>query len=207
MPVNLAALNLNWTCATQRLAKDVRDDFWPDPIEFSDILSVPKRSLIDRSETRFPSYVPEQNAPLYQIPKANFTLRDSLQLSPFDRLVYKRSLTRSTPPCGVSEACYLTSRLNAPRYGPTTPRERPALLGQVPPSSPASPSDPEPPHPPGGPSPPRPLPRIRRAVEALEPRRQLSASPGDPPCPSPTAQLCPSEGQSCPFWGEMSRHG
>jgi len=88
MPVDLAALNLDWPLAARRLAKDIRDDFWPDPIGLTDVLGR-CQVAIERLRPRLPSYVPEQNAPLYQIPKANFTLRDSLQLSPLDRLVYQ----------------------------------------------------------------------------------------------------------------------
>ena len=87
-PLNLEELELDWTLASKRLAKDVRDDFWPDPLELVDVLTR-REATIERLRPSLKAFRPETNAPLYHIPKANFTLRDSIQLSPTDRLVYQ----------------------------------------------------------------------------------------------------------------------
>lgn len=85
--IDLLALNLDWRLASQRLRKDLRDDFWPDPLGYNDILGSPD-TILERLTAQLQEYRPTkgQSCP---IPKANFTIRDSIQLAPLDRLVYQ----------------------------------------------------------------------------------------------------------------------
>jgi hypothetical protein len=85
--LNLLELGLDWKLAIQRLAKDVRDDFWTDPLAFSDLLGSGE-SASARLEPLLKAYRPRQGVS-YCIPKANFTIRDSIHISALDRIVYQ----------------------------------------------------------------------------------------------------------------------
>jgi len=88
----LLDLGLNWKLALQRVAKDVRDDFWPDPLGFRDILGSDE-SVLGRLEPLLKTYEPRKGVS-YDVPKANFTIRDSICISPLDRLVYQALIDR-----------------------------------------------------------------------------------------------------------------
>jgi hypothetical protein len=90
--LNLLDLGLDWKLAVQRVAKDVRDDFWPDPLAFKDLLSS-SASACARLEPLLKAYRPRQ-AVSYCIPKANFTIRDSIHISALDRIVYQALIDR-----------------------------------------------------------------------------------------------------------------
>lgn len=77
--LNLLELGLDWKLAVQRLAKDMRDDFWPDPLTFKDLLGSGE-SAPARLESLLKTYKPRRGAS-YHIPKANFTIRDSIHIS------------------------------------------------------------------------------------------------------------------------------
>jgi Reverse transcriptase (RNA-dependent DNA polymerase) len=83
----LLDLGLDWKLALQRVAKDVRDDFWPDPLGFRDILASDE-SAVDRINALLKTYEPRRGAS-YEVPKANFTIRDSIYIPFVDRLVYQ----------------------------------------------------------------------------------------------------------------------
>lgn len=72
--------------AVQRLKRDMRDDWYPDAIQYADLLD------LDRLKTQFASfassYVPT-SAEQFNIPKSGFTLRYSLEPSLYDRLLYQ----------------------------------------------------------------------------------------------------------------------
>jgi hypothetical protein len=89
---NLLDLGLNWKLALQRVAKDMRDDFWPDPIGFKDLLGS-SDAAVGRLEPFLKHYEPHRGAS-YHIPKANFTIRDSIYISAVDRLVYQALIDR-----------------------------------------------------------------------------------------------------------------
>jgi hypothetical protein len=90
--LNLLDLGLNWKLALQRVAKDMRDDFWPDPLGFKDLLGSDDASA-SRLEPLLKHYEPHRGAS-YHIPKANFTIRDSIYISAVDRLVYQALIDR-----------------------------------------------------------------------------------------------------------------
>jgi len=96
-PVDLTTLGLDWRLAAQRLAKDVRDDFWPDPLGFKDLLGGPAGSIAERLRPLTTNYVPGRGVS-YHIPKENFTIRDSIHISALDRLVYQALIDRLIGP-------------------------------------------------------------------------------------------------------------
>ncbi|HWN56980.1 MAG TPA: RNA-directed DNA polymerase, partial [Methylomirabilota bacterium] len=90
--LNLLDLGLDWKLALQRVTKDLRDDFWPDPLGFKDVLGSDEAG-IRRLEPLLKSYKPRRGAS-YQVPKVNFTIRDSIYISALDRLVYQALIDR-----------------------------------------------------------------------------------------------------------------
>lgn len=90
-------LGLDWKLAIQRLGKDIRDDFWPDPLGLKDLLGAPE-AVLSRLEPQLKSYRPGRGVS-YSIPKANLTIRDSIHLTPLDRLVYQALIDRLIPHC------------------------------------------------------------------------------------------------------------
>jgi hypothetical protein len=98
--LNLLELGLDWKLAVQRVAKDVRDDFWTDPLGFTDLLSSDE-STFASFQPLLKSYRPRQGVS-YCIPKANFTIRDSIHISALDRIVYQAligQLSSPSTPC------------------------------------------------------------------------------------------------------------
>lgn len=93
--LNLLELNLDWRLAMQRLIKDVRDDFWPDPLGFKDLLGSPDATVL-RLEPILAAYRPHRGVS-YAVPKANFTIRDSIYITPLDRLVYQALVDKLIP--------------------------------------------------------------------------------------------------------------
>jgi hypothetical protein len=85
--LNLRPLALDWTLALHRFAKDIRDDFFPDALGYADLLDDRART-IEAIEEISAAYTPNETARLH-IPKANFTLRDCINLHPIDRVVYQ----------------------------------------------------------------------------------------------------------------------
>jgi hypothetical protein len=89
--LDLLNLGLNWKLALQRVSKYMRDDFWPDPLGFKDLLG--DEAAVGRLEPLLKHYRPHRGAS-YNIPKANFTIRDSIYISAIDRLVYQALIDR-----------------------------------------------------------------------------------------------------------------
>ena len=99
-PLNLVALDLNWKLAVKRLRQDVQDDFWPDPFRYEDLLRSCARDLASVSSV-LEDFQPRRGTPS-AIPKANLTIRDSIQLTGLDRLVYQAladKLSAALDPC------------------------------------------------------------------------------------------------------------
>lgn len=84
--IDLAALNLDWDRATARFKKDVRDDFFPDPLHYRDLFTAlrPGAAKI----LALDDYAPEMSEN-WDAPKSNFTLRHCINIGPVDRLVYQ----------------------------------------------------------------------------------------------------------------------
>jgi len=95
-PVDLTALPLDWTLARQRLERDVRDDFFPDPLRYRDLFLAARSSL--ESVLLCDDYRPEV-AESWDVPKANFSLRHCINISAVDRLVYQALVDHLAPIC------------------------------------------------------------------------------------------------------------
>ena len=93
--LNLLDLGLDWKLAMERLGQDIRDDFWPDPLLYRDLLGSPDATL-KRLQPQLAAYRPRQGVS-YSIPKPNFTIRDSIHITAVDRLVYQALVDRLIP--------------------------------------------------------------------------------------------------------------
>jgi len=91
--MDLLSLDLDWKLAIKRLRKDVRDDFWPDPLGFRDLLGLAPNIMLERLAPTLQNYQPQRGVS-YSIPKANFTIRDSVQITAVGRLVYQALIDR-----------------------------------------------------------------------------------------------------------------
>jgi len=83
----LADLGLDWTLAVERVSRDIRDDFFPDPILYSDFLRH-RSEVIPLIEKVAPDYRPSESCN-FNVPKATLALRHSIELGPIDRIVYQ----------------------------------------------------------------------------------------------------------------------
>lgn len=70
--------------AIARVQRDMRDDWFPDPLHFEDIL---RESHLKEKLKKKP-YTPTSSE-LFNIPKSNFSLRYSLETNVYDRIVYQ----------------------------------------------------------------------------------------------------------------------
>lgn len=90
MAIKLGEISFDEDLVYKQLKNDLRDDWFPDPIGFSDF--VQSGLLAEIIEHNFESnhgrYVPKQ-AILLNVPKSNFTLRYALETSPSDRTIYQ----------------------------------------------------------------------------------------------------------------------
>lgn len=87
--VNLGPLSVDIQAAGRRLKSDLRDDWFPDPLNYSDILSGDTLANIVRENVRSNAgrYVPTFRT-LFNIPKPGFTLRYALETGLPDRALY-----------------------------------------------------------------------------------------------------------------------
>ena len=85
-PIDLSQLPLDWTLARERFERDVRDDFFPDPLRNRDLF-LAARTHLDRILT-MDNYTCDSSESLEE-PKANFSLRHCINITPVDRLVYQ----------------------------------------------------------------------------------------------------------------------
>lgn len=81
--IDLTQIPLNLELASQRLRKDMRDDWFPDALEYQDLLGSERLARIYAAPYR------PQLAELFDLPKAGFTLRYSLESSFQDRVLYQ----------------------------------------------------------------------------------------------------------------------
>lgn len=74
----------------RQLKQDLRDDWYPDPLNYEDLLDPKVAGEILKSsfEEHHGLFVPEERLEL-NIPKRGFVLRYSLEMSPHDRLYYQ----------------------------------------------------------------------------------------------------------------------
>jgi hypothetical protein len=86
-PFDLVSLGLDWDLALRRFARDIRDDFFPDPIRYADLTNDRSRTIRELRSV-LSAFVPSP-AWLLDVPKAGLTLRCCLQLRPVDRIVYQ----------------------------------------------------------------------------------------------------------------------
>jgi hypothetical protein len=93
--MNLAEARLEWDLALQRFSKDIRDDFFPDPIGYRDLLDNRAATVAILREMSS-GFEPSGTASL-QIPKANLTLRHCINLHPLDRIVYQALIDKLIP--------------------------------------------------------------------------------------------------------------
>ena len=113
--VELGGLGLNWKLAAQRVRKDIGDDFWPDPLRYADFLGHIDTSC-ERLDSALAAYEPERCVSS-AIPKANLTIRDSIQLTILDRFVYQAladKLIESLDPLLASGV--FSHRLRSPKH-------------------------------------------------------------------------------------------
>lgn len=85
--MDLATLDLDWNLALRRFARDIRDDFFPDPIRFGD-LTRDRAATLAKLAPQLETFSPVA-ATIYDVPKRGLTLRCCLHLRPIDRLVYQ----------------------------------------------------------------------------------------------------------------------
>jgi hypothetical protein len=111
-PIDLSELPLNWELAVMRYERDVRDDFFPDPLRNRDLFAAAKRKtrpLFDLTE-----YEPEA-AESWDVPKGNLTLRHSIHIAAVDRLVYQALIDHLAPLCAPAfKDCSYAYRLRGP---------------------------------------------------------------------------------------------
>jgi hypothetical protein len=89
MVISLGEISFDEEIVIRKLKNDFRDDWFPDPIGFSDFIGEGLLSKIisENFDSNHGAYVPSQ-ALLLNVPKANFTLRYALETSMSDRTVY-----------------------------------------------------------------------------------------------------------------------
>jgi hypothetical protein len=84
--IDLSDLSLDWEMAVRRYDRDVRNDFFPDPLNNRDLFVTAKSNI--ESVITLSDYRPEP-AESWDVPKPNLTLRHCINVTPVDRLVYQ----------------------------------------------------------------------------------------------------------------------
>jgi hypothetical protein len=89
MAVILGEISFDEDTVVRQLKNDFRDDWFPDPIGFSDFIDegLLAKIIAENFQANHGAYVPAK-ALLLNVPKANFTLRYALETSVTDRAVY-----------------------------------------------------------------------------------------------------------------------
>ena len=89
MDIELGGIVLNQKILFKQFRNDLRDDWFPDPLLFNDVLDkgVVTERLKDNFEKNDGKYLPVERT-LFNIPKSNFTLRYALEIGIADRLLY-----------------------------------------------------------------------------------------------------------------------
>ncbi len=89
MTIDLGAISFDETILLRQLRQDMRDDWFPDPLGYEDLLRAgDPRTRIERNfNENHGQYVPAARD-IFNIPKPNFTVRYGLETSISDRIVY-----------------------------------------------------------------------------------------------------------------------
>lgn len=92
------SLGIDITRATRQLKHDLKDDWFPDPLGYEDILSSEAvvRIVESNIERNAGHYLPEERD-LFDIPKSGFTLRYALETGVPDRVIYHGLVSFLTP--------------------------------------------------------------------------------------------------------------
>lgn len=89
MPIELGDIRFDEQRLYKQLRNDLRDDWFPDPILYTDMLE--GGIVTDRITTNFEEnhgrYLPSHRN-LFNLPKPNFTLRYALEFGLSDRALY-----------------------------------------------------------------------------------------------------------------------
>lgn len=89
MTIDLGTLQLDERLVTRQLQRDMRDDWFPDPLRFEDIFdSEHIAECVAANFTRNNGVYRPSNRQLLNLPKPNFTLRYALETSIVDRAIY-----------------------------------------------------------------------------------------------------------------------
>ncbi|RRS04746.1 RNA-directed DNA polymerase [Aquabacterium soli] len=89
MTIDLGTLQLDEQLVTRQLQRDMRDDWFPDPLRFEDIFdSEHIAECVAANFTRNNGVYRPSNRQLLNLPKPNFTLRYALETSIVDRAIY-----------------------------------------------------------------------------------------------------------------------
>ena len=98
MTVSLGPIEFDLQLVQAQLRMDLRDDWFPDPLRFEDMLysGHVKRILTDNFRKNSGVFRPEKRT-LFNIPKSNFTLRYALEISLAERALYHALVMRLLP--------------------------------------------------------------------------------------------------------------
>src|SRR5690348_300884 len=89
MQIDLGSFVLSSDWLIKQLKNDLKDDWFPDPLRYADMFDEEfiARQIADNYSANHGQYVPSQRT-VFNIPKANFTLRYALETSIADRALY-----------------------------------------------------------------------------------------------------------------------
>ena len=96
--ISLGPITLDERLVESQLRRDLRDDWFPDPLRFEDMFDADhiKQVLTENFRKNNGVFQPEQRT-LFNIPKSNFTLRYALETSLAERALYHAIVMRLLP--------------------------------------------------------------------------------------------------------------
>jgi hypothetical protein len=89
MTIELGPVVFDQTVLFKQLRNDMKDDWFPDPLNFRDMIEggILATQIVSNFEGNHGEYVPIKRS-IYNLPKANFTLRYALKTGLCDRTLY-----------------------------------------------------------------------------------------------------------------------
>jgi hypothetical protein len=89
MAIDLGSVSFDEHLLVKQLQNDLRDDWFPDPLKFADMLAgeTIAKYLVSNFEVNQGEYLPAKRT-LFNVPKPNFTLRYGLETGLADRALY-----------------------------------------------------------------------------------------------------------------------